>query len=67
MNQRGVTSRGLYDGGAQERGLADKYKVAADRVRGRWPRSGALLDGLNRSYRNDARREDRSAEGQGDL
>ncbi|WP_328468870.1 hypothetical protein OHA21_00265 [Actinoplanes sp. NBC_00393] len=66
INQRGVTGRGVYDGGAQERVLADRYSAAADRVRGRWPRSGALLDGLSRSYRDDARREDRSAEGQGD-
>ncbi|MEU7923467.1 hypothetical protein [Micromonospora zamorensis] len=66
MNQRGVTVRGLYDGGAQERALADQYSAAADRVRGRWPRTGALLDGLSRSYRDDARREDRSAESHGD-
>ncbi|GAB3973343.1 hypothetical protein V1634_35250 [Plantactinospora veratri] len=66
MNQRGVTTRGIYDGGAQERALAEQYSTAADRVRGRWPRSGALLDGLSRSYREDARREDRSAESQGD-
>lgn len=66
MNQHGVTTRDAYDGGAQERALADQYSAAADRVRGRWPRSGALLDGLSRSYRDDARREDRSAEGQGD-
>jgi hypothetical protein len=66
INQRGVTIRGVYDGGAQERALADRYSAAADRVRSRWPRSGALLDGLSRSYRDDARREDRSAESQGD-
>ncbi|MEV0727013.1 hypothetical protein AB0I37_30095, partial [Micromonospora purpureochromogenes] len=66
MNQRGVTGRGFYDGGAPERALADQYSAAADRVRGRWPRSGALLDGLSRSYREDARREDRSAESEGD-
>ncbi|RAO32695.1 hypothetical protein ONO23_03113 [Micromonospora noduli] len=66
MNQRGVTTRGLYDGGTQERALADQYSAAADRVRDRWPRSGALLDGLSRSYRDDARREDRSAESHGD-
>ncbi len=66
LNQRGVTGRGVYDGGAQERGLAGQYSAAADRVRGRWPRSGALLDGLSRCYRDDARREDYSAERQGD-
>lgn len=67
LNQRGVTSRGVYDGGEQERSLADKYKQAADRVRARWPRSGALLDQLHGSYSDDARREDRSAEGQADA
>jgi hypothetical protein len=66
MNQRDVTVRDVYDGGTQERALADKYSAAADRVRGRWPRSGALLDGLSRFYRDDARQEDRSADGQGD-
>jgi len=66
MNQLGVTSRGVYDGGAQERALAETYRASADRLRGRWPRAGALLDALSRSYRDDARREDRSAEGQGD-
>ncbi|NMO57775.1 hypothetical protein HH310_42265, partial [Actinoplanes sp. TBRC 11911] len=66
MNQRGITTRDVYDGGTQERALADKYSAAADRVRGRWPRSGALLDGLSQFYRDDARREDHSADGQGD-
>ncbi|WP_434739338.1 hypothetical protein [Micromonospora sp. SH-82] len=66
LTRRGVTTRGVYDGGAQERALADQYRAAADRVRGRWPRSGALLDGLSRSYREDARREDHSAESEGD-
>jgi hypothetical protein len=59
-------TRGVYSGGAQERALANQYSAAADRIRSRWPRSGALLDGLSQSYRDDARREDRSAEGQGD-
>ena len=67
LNQLGVTSRGVYDGGKQERSLADKYKQAADRVRLRWPRSGALLDQLHGSYSDDARCEDRSAEGQADA
>lgn len=67
LNQRGVTVRGVYDGGEQERSLAAKYREAADKVRARWPRSGALLDGLSRSYSQDARREDRSADGQADT
>lgn len=66
MNQRGVTTRGLYDGGAQEQRIVAEYQMAANRVRPRWPRSGALLDQLGRFYQSDARREDRSADEQGD-
>jgi hypothetical protein len=67
MNQRGVTTRGVYDGGGQERKIAERYATSADQVRDRWPRTGALLDKLSKSYRDDARREDRSADGSGDM
>lgn len=66
LNQRGVTTRGLYEGGTQERKLADQYRGWADRVRLAWPRAGALLDGLARSYESDARLEDRQADRQAD-
>jgi len=64
MNQRGVTIRGAYDGGRQERKLAEKYRAWADQVRDEWPRTGKLLDLIVKSYEADARREDGSAEGQ---
>jgi hypothetical protein len=66
MNDRGVTSRGPYSGGEQERDLAAKYKGWADQVRGTWPRAGALLDSIADSYEAQARYEDGSAEELGD-
>jgi hypothetical protein len=67
VNQRGVTMRGAYDGGAQERKLVAQYKAWADKVRDDWPRAGAVLDDLTRIYSADARREDASAERQAEM
>jgi hypothetical protein len=55
---RGVTTRGLYDGGAQERALAAKYSDWAHRTAGKWRRTNRLLRDLAESYERDARRED---------
>jgi hypothetical protein len=62
MNQRGATIRGVYDGGRQERKLADEYRGWADQVRDEKPRAGKLLDVIVKSYEADGRREDESAE-----
>lgn len=62
LNQRGVHGRSIYAGGQQERDLAAKHREDADKVRNRWPRTGAMLETLARSYNADARREDDSAE-----
>ncbi len=64
MNQRGVTVRGVYDGGKQELQLAEKYGAWADQVRDEWPRTGKLLDLIAKSYEADARREDDRGERQ---
>jgi len=61
-NQRGVTVRGVYDGGAQERTLAEKYRGWANQGRDRWPRTGKMLGQIAASCDADARREDESAE-----
>ncbi|PSM42891.1 hypothetical protein C6Y14_11910 [Streptomyces dioscori] len=60
-NKRGVTSRGLLDGGAQESELARAFREQAERVRV-WPRTRKLLKALAESYEADARREDQEAE-----
>lgn len=62
LNSRGVTSRGAYDGGQQERGLAAQYREWGAVVRGRWPRTARILRDIADSYDRDARREDVRAE-----
>lgn len=63
FNQRGVTVRSPYDGGDQERSLADTYQTMADALRHKWPRAGAILDQLANGYRTDANREDLNIDG----
>ena len=67
VNGRGVTVRGAYSGGKQERTLEAQYREWADNVRSRWPRSGALLDSIAGHYESDARRQDGSADRHGDM
>jgi hypothetical protein len=66
FNSRGVTSRSLADGGAQERQLAAQYRAWADRVSDRWPRTGALLRRMAADYEEWAHREDDESEHFGD-
>ena len=61
-NSRGPTSRGLLDGGAQERELARRYDDLAARIRDGWPRTAAVLSSLARGYEREARRHDEDAE-----
>lgn len=61
VNGRGVTSRGIYDGGDQERSLAASYRAGSNGVQSRWPRTARLLRGLAESYEAEALREDADA------
>jgi len=61
-NRRGVTVRGLEDGGAQETILADKFRSQAEPLATEWPRSAAVLRALASYYNADARHEETSAE-----
>lgn len=61
-NSRGVTSRGLTDGGGQERTIAEQYRQWAEALQSRWFRTAALLHSVAESYERDARREDADAE-----
>ena len=60
-NQRGVTSRGVYDGGAQERSLAEGYRSDASRISSRWPFTAKLLREIADGYDADAREVDSRA------
>jgi len=58
LNQRGVYTKSLGEGGKQERDLAKKYHNYAKAIMDEWPRTGALLLNIAKGYESDARRED---------
>jgi excisionase family DNA binding protein len=62
VNSRGVTSRGVYDGGTQEREIASRYREWARRASPSWPRTARILRLLAESYERDAREHDIRAE-----
>ena len=62
MNSRGMTSRGVEDGAAQETHLAAKYRAKAALVADSWPRSAAVLRALAQFYDADGREQETSAE-----
>ena len=61
-NSRGVTTRGIFDGGDQERTLASQYREWAERTSCTHPRASALLKGIARACADDARRHDKDAD-----
>jgi len=66
-NSRGITSRGIYEGGDQERELARRYREWADSAQTRWPRTAAMLRRIADLYERDARWHDTEAERDEDL
>jgi hypothetical protein len=61
-NDRGVTMRGMLDGGDQELELATKYRKQADQFADQWPRTAVILRGLAEDYEHEARHYDQDAE-----
>ncbi|WP_189005266.1 hypothetical protein [Deinococcus roseus] len=59
---RGVTVRGLTDGGEQERQLAARYQQRANHCRATHPRTADILDRLAESYLREADHEDQDAD-----
>lgn len=66
LNTRGVTWRGLYDGGIQERELEENYRRWSASTRANWPRTARVLREIADAYKRDARRQDTRAELDGD-
>ncbi|MEX2208315.1 MAG: hypothetical protein WEF50_19000 [Myxococcota bacterium] len=60
-NLRGITSRGVFDGGEQERDLALSLRRDADSLASRWPFVAKLLRSLAKSYERQGRDEDHEA------
>jgi len=67
LNSRGATWRGVYDGGSQERTLAEQYKQWSLAVQVHWPRTARILRAIAASYERDAAREDERAQLDQDL
>lgn len=61
FNKRGVTSRGLTDGGAQEYALAAKYESWSIAVQATHPRTASVLRDMAETYRDEGRRNDEEA------
>jgi hypothetical protein len=57
-NSRGVTTRGPYDGGAQERQIGAKFREAADRYSLTHPRLAASIRDVAASYDRQASQND---------
>lgn len=62
MNLRGVTSRGAYDGGDQERSLARDFSEAASRIASSHPFVARTLRSLANYYERSGSDHDREAE-----
>lgn len=62
LNSRGVTTRGVYEGGSQERKLVKQYKQSSLRVQVQWPRTARILRAIAESYERDAIRQDEEAQ-----
>jgi hypothetical protein len=57
-NNRGITSRAIFEGGMQERTLAKKYDSYAKAVEAKWPRTSAMLSRIADDYRREAEYHD---------
>jgi hypothetical protein len=61
-NQRGVTTRGMNDGGEQERELVKKYRAYAEKCKVAWPRTALALRRIAEYYEVQAKWQDEHAE-----
>lgn len=60
-NMRGVVSRGLCEGGQQERELEKEYRKYVELATPHWPKTAAILETMAERWRREAAREDAEA------
>jgi len=63
-NSRGVVTKAMFEGGAQERNLAQKWWTMAEKIGLRWPRTRAMFERLAAYWETSAKHEDDRAEKQ---
>lgn len=61
FNNRGTTSRGIFDGGQQERELSANLRDLAQKHAIKWPVTSSILDDLAKEYDRIGQEEDRQA------
>ena len=61
QGRRGVTTRSLFDGGQQERSLAEQYRESATRITAKWPFTAKILRDIAEDYSQEARWHDNDA------
>ena len=61
-NKRGAVTKSPFEGGKQERVLAEQFRRYADKWSIRYPRTAAILTKIAVVYENEAKREDKEAE-----
>jgi hypothetical protein len=61
LNVRGVTSRSPFEGGRQERVLAQQYREQAEQIQFEWPKTARILRRLAERLQWQGNREDNEA------
>lgn len=61
-NDRGVVSRSIGEGGAQEKAIAERYRSYAGILSDKWPRTARLMKKVAEIYASEAHWEDGKAE-----
>lgn len=61
IDSRGMTTRSPFEGGMQERDLANHYKKIADDLKFKFPKVSVVFERLVKNYEYDALNEDREA------
>jgi hypothetical protein len=64
FNSRGVVNKAMFEGGAQEKVLAQTWRDIAEKLGLRWPRTRAMCERIASSWESDAKHEDERAEQQ---
>lgn len=62
INKRGVFTKSMFEGGQQERAIADKYKKMSKTINPKYQRTLKLVEKIVKSYEYDAEIEDKRAE-----
>jgi hypothetical protein len=61
-NKRGTVTKSAFEGGDQERVLANRFRRYSEKYSVLWPRTASVLSSIAESYENEAKVEDKEAQ-----